>query len=67
MNLRSFKLYRLYLDPLNMSNAGEFSWSWILEDFIQVKKMKEISSSYVILLKTSNKEVSLHSRVVDVK
>ena len=29
MNLRSFKLYRVYLDPLNMSNAGDFSWSWI--------------------------------------
>ena len=27
MNLRSFKLNRVYLDPLNMSNAGEFSWS----------------------------------------
>ena len=27
MNLRSFKLNRLYLDPLNMSNAGDFSWS----------------------------------------
>ena len=38
MNLRSFKLNRLYLDPLNMSNAGDFSWSWILKDFIQVKK-----------------------------
>ena len=28
MNLRSFKLYRVYLDPLNMSNAGDFSWCW---------------------------------------
>ena len=27
MNLRSFKLNRVYLDPLNMSNAGDFSWS----------------------------------------
>ena len=26
-NLRSFKLNRVYLDPLNMSNAGDFSWS----------------------------------------
>ena len=26
MNLRSFKLNRVYLDPLNMSNAGDFSW-----------------------------------------
>ena len=27
MNLRSFKLNRVYLDALNMSNAGDFSWS----------------------------------------
>ena len=37
MNLRSFKLNRVYLDPLNMSNAGDFSWSWIRQDFIQVQ------------------------------
>ena len=24
MNLRSFKLNRVYLDPVNMSNAGNF-------------------------------------------
>ena len=38
MNLPSFKLHRIYLDPLNMSNAGDFSWSWIVKDFIQVQK-----------------------------
>ena len=27
MNLRSFKLSRVYLDLLNMSNAGDLSWS----------------------------------------
>ena len=27
MILRAFKLNRVYLDPLNMSNAGDFSWS----------------------------------------
>ena len=28
MNLRHFlKLNRVYLDPLNMSNTGDFSWS----------------------------------------
>ena len=27
MKLRSFKHNRVYLDPLNMSNAGDFSWS----------------------------------------
>ena len=37
-NLRSFKLNRVDLNPLNMSNAGDFCWNWILKDFIQVKK-----------------------------
>ena len=27
INFRSFKLNRVYLDPLNTSNAGDFSWS----------------------------------------
>ena len=27
MNLHYFKLNCVYLDPLNMSNAGDFSWS----------------------------------------
>ena len=27
MNLRSFKLNRVYLDLLNTPNAGDFSWS----------------------------------------
>ena len=27
INLRSFKLIRVYLDPLDMSNTGNFSWS----------------------------------------
>ena len=26
MNLRSLKLNRVYLDPLNMSNAGDFNF-----------------------------------------
>ena len=38
MNLRSFNFNRVYLELLNMSNAGDFSWSWILKDFIQVQK-----------------------------
>ena len=38
INLLSFKRNRVYLDPLNMSNAVDFSWSWILKDFIQVQK-----------------------------
>ena len=27
MNLRPFKLYCVYLEPLNSSNVGDFSWS----------------------------------------
>ena len=38
MNLRPFKLNRVYLEPLNMSTAGDFSCSWILKNFIQVQK-----------------------------
>ena len=38
MNLRSFKLNRVYLDPLNMSNADDFSWSLILKDVMQGQK-----------------------------
>ena len=38
MNLRSFKLNRVYLDRLKMSNVGNDSRSWILKDFIQVQK-----------------------------
>ena len=25
--LRPFKLYRVYLEPLNLANVGDFSWS----------------------------------------
>ena len=46
MNLRSFKFNRVYsfkfnrvyLDPHNMSNAGDFSWSWILKGFYSGSK-----------------------------
>ena len=37
MNLRPFKLYRVYLEPLNSSNEGDFCWSWILKGFIHVE------------------------------
>ena len=26
-NLLSFKFYRVFLDPLNLSNVSDFSWS----------------------------------------
>ena len=39
-NLRPFKLYRVYLEPLNSSNVGHFSWSWILKGFIHVQTEK---------------------------
>ena len=36
-NLRPFKLYRVYLEALNSSNVGDFSWSLILKGFIYVQ------------------------------
>ena len=41
MNLRSLKLNRVYLDSLHMSNAGDFSLSWILKDLIEDQKEEE--------------------------
>ena len=54
---------------LNMSNVGDFSWSWILKDFIsRCKKRKENWSSYVdVLQMTSHEKVSRPSRAVIVK
>ena len=53
IDLRPFKLFRAYLEQLNLSNVGDFSWSWILEDFIyphfQIEKRKicrRLSTSY---------------------
>ena len=40
MDLRPFKLYRVDLKPHNSSNVGEFSWSWILNDFIHAQIAK---------------------------
>ena len=41
INLRPFKIiYRLYLEPLNSSNLGHFSWSSILKGFIHVQLEK---------------------------
>ena len=40
-NLLPFKLYRVYLKPHISSNVGEFSWSWILNDFVHVQIEKE--------------------------
>ena len=41
MNLRPFKLYHVCLEPLNLSNVGDFSKSWILKGFIHVQIEKE--------------------------
>ena len=38
----SFQTFcRVSLNLLNLSNVGDFSWSWILKDFIQVQKEKQ--------------------------
>ena len=42
INLRPFKPKRVYLEPLNLSNVGDFSWSWILRDLTHVQIEKGI-------------------------
>ena len=37
INLRSFKLYRVYLEPFNSSSVGDFSRRWILKAFIYIQ------------------------------
>ena len=40
MNLCLFKPYRVYLDPLNLSNVGDFSQFYFLWAFTPLKKRK---------------------------
>ena len=42
MNLRSFQLYRVYVASLNMSEADQSLWCWILNEYIQVQNRQEI-------------------------
>ena len=44
MNLRSFKLNHVYLDPLKKSNAGDFREVEFLRILFRLKKMKGNSS-----------------------
>ena len=37
ISFHPLKLCRVYLKPLNLSNVGNFSWTWILKDFIQIR------------------------------
>ena len=68
MNLRPFKLCRVYLDPLNSSNVRDVSWSWILKALSMFNLRKENSSSCVhVLHKMSHWKVSRRSRALDVK
>ena len=53
MNLHSFKLNCVYLELLNMPNARDVSWSWILKDFNLVQKEEGILFGYVHVLPSS--------------
>ena len=68
MNLPSLKLNPFYLDPLNISKAGDFPGFEFLRILFRFKKRKENSSSYVhVHRKTANWEVSRRSRAVEVE
>ena len=68
MNLRSFKLNRVYLARSICQMQATFPGVEFLRILFRFKKMKENSSSYVhVLHKTLNLEVSRRSRALDVK
>ena len=55
MNLSSFKLNRVYLDPIKCQMQATFPGVEFLRILLRFKKRKEDSSSYVhVLHKTSN-------------
>ena len=66
MKSRCFKLYRAYSLSFNSSKLGNFFWSWILKDCIEVqkKKKKVVALQVHALHKTWNKAFSRHSRAV---
>ena len=67
MNLRPFKLYHVYLEPLNYSILGDFSWSWILKGFVYVQIEK---GKFVVVFPRPPQNAALvwrRSRAVDVK
>ena len=35
--MRPFKLHRVCVDQMNLSNVASFSWSWILKEFFLVQ------------------------------
>ena len=41
------KLYRAYLDPLSLSNVGDFSWSWILGGLYPASKRESMFTSSI--------------------
>ena len=40
-NLSVFKHYRAYSISFNSSNVGNFFWSWILKDYMEVREKKK--------------------------
>ena len=66
MKSRCFKLYRAYSLSFNSSKLGNFFWSWILKDCIEVqkKKKKVVALPVHVLHKTWNKAFSRHSHAV---
>ena len=66
MKSRCFKLDRPYSLSFNSSKLGNFFWSWILKDCIEVQKKekKVVALPVHVLHKTWNKAFSRHSRAV---
>ena len=64
MNLHPFKLYCVYLDPLNLSNVCDSSWSSISRTLSRFKKRK---GNNLVLYEVSHKRVSHCGCAVDIQ
>ena len=68
INLRLFKLKRVYSDPRKLSKVGGFSWSWILKDYSGSKRERKIRRRmFTSSIKRLIRSFSRRSRAVDVK
>ena len=66
MMSRCIKLYRSYSISFNSSNLGNFFWSWVLKDCIEVQKKKEEESRCLVFTSSTKGEIR-HFHVVVVQ
>ena len=63
MNLRRFKIHRSYSMSFNLSDVGEFFWSWILRAVTDFEKKKRKANRSFVFTCSAKREVR-HFHVV---